>query len=606
MKVKLVRWTRSSTAFKTFSSIEDRLKKKLITLIILQFITNFLDLIGVIAVGVLSSIALFDLETINIANLSINTQNWPKTSTQILLGIIILTLTLKTLVSGLSTRSILYLLGEKYSAVSATLISQLIRNPSSQTLVRTKQENLYICTRGVEALYLQVLAPSLNMIADINLLLILLAGTFMINPEMTLIFTIFFGLFGAFLGKRLSAKIKTLGFEYATLNIKSNEKIIESLNLQREIVLLGMHEEFIQSILLQRKRLAKVLAESMFIPFITKYLVEIAVILGACIAGLTSIFLTSDKSFLVALTIFLAVATRLTPALLRIQQSVLQIKNNLDVAEMAFELVNLTTVQAGTTINPSRVASMKIDGDFESNIIVRNLQFKYTDTRILISGLTCEIEKGNLVAVVGPSGSGKSTLVNLFSGFLTNFEGDILVSGLTPELAVERWPGKLALVPQDISLISGTVAENVALGLDHGDIDRARVLRLLSDCALEEHINSLPMGIDTVIGESGITLSGGQRQRLGIARALYSKPEILFLDEATSALDGATEEWITDKLFNNLDGITIVVVAHRLSTIQKATKLIYLEVGAPPLVGNFSQIRELSPNFETQAQILGL
>ena len=230
---------KSSVAYRAFSSLEKKLKRKIVLLIVFQFVTNFLDILGVLAVGVLSSIALFNLQTLKFANWSISTLDWPTYSTEILLGGIIAALTAKTLLSGASTRSILYLLGEKYSQVSAALISHQIINSNEKTKTTTRQEKLYICTRGVEALYLQVLAPSLNMLADISLLILLLLGTFIINPVLTTVFIIFFGILGVSSGRKLSVRIKQLGSEYADLNISSNERIIESLNLQKEIVLLG-------------------------------------------------------------------------------------------------------------------------------------------------------------------------------------------------------------------------------------------------------------------------------------------------------------------------------------------------------------------------------
>ena len=597
---------KSSVAYRAFSSLEKKLKRKIVLLIVFQFVTNFLDILGVLAVGVLSSIALFNLQTLKFANWSISTLDWPTYSTEILLGGIIAALTAKTLLSGASTRSILYLLGEKYSQVSAALISHQIINSNEKTKTTTRQEKLYICTRGVEALYLQVLAPSLNMLADISLLILLLLGTFIINPVLTTVFIIFFGILGVSSGRKLSVRIKQLGSEYADLNISSNERIIESLNLQKEIVLLGKTDKFIDEILQQRQRLAAVLAESMFIPFITKYMVEIGVILGGCIAGVVSMFITSDKTFLVTLTIFMAVATRLTPAILRIQQGVLQIKNNSDVAEMALSISSSGIMSTKLEITLKKDSDLVSDKSFQPHVRIRNLSFGYSDSSPLIQSLSCEISQGSLVAIVGPSGSGKSTLVNLLAGFLTPHSGEIYLSGVRPDIAILKWPGKVAIVPQEISLISATVAENIALGVRSGEMDRLRIGKLLKDTALDSHVSSLPKGIDTLIGESGMTFSGGQRQRLGIARALYSEPAILFLDEATSALDGVTEEIVTERLFAGLEGMTIIVVAHRLSTVQKADKLIYLETGKTPLIGDFNYIRESSPNFAIQAKILGL
>jgi ABC-type multidrug transport system fused ATPase/permease subunit len=175
-----------------------------------------------------------------------------------------------------------------------------------------------------------------------------------------------------------------------------------------------------------------------------------------------------------------------------------------------------------------------------------------------------------------------------------------------PKEFISLNPGKLAYVPQEISLFDGSLFENLALGLDSNLITEETVWNALNAADLSDFVNDLPEKIYSNIGESGSRLSGGQRQRLGIARSLLTNPKILILDEATSALDGETEQSITDKLLKLRSSTTLIVIAHRLSTVMNADRVIYLEDGALLAQGSFEAVRNSVPNFDRQAQLMGL
>jgi ABC-type bacteriocin/lantibiotic exporter with double-glycine peptidase domain len=216
------------------------------------------------------------------------------------------------------------------------------------------------------------------------------------------------------------------------------------------------------------------------------------------------------------------------------------------------------------------------------------------------------INSGEFLAITGKSGAGKSTLVDLLIGGNSSDTGNILIDGLVPKEFISLNPGKLAYVPQEISLFDGSLFENLALGLDSNLITEETVWNALNAADLSDFVNDLPEKIYSNIGESGSRLSGGQRQRLGIARSLLTNPKILILDEATSALDGETEQSITDKLLKLRSSTTLIVIAHRLSTVMNADRVIYLEDGALLAQGSFEAVRNSVPNFDRQAQLMGL
>jgi ABC-type multidrug transport system fused ATPase/permease subunit len=220
--------------------------------------------------------------------------------------------------------------------------------------------------------------------------------------------------------------------------------------------------------------------------------------------------------------------------------------------------------------------------------------------------VSLQITTGESVAIVGATGAGKSTLADVILGVLRPVSGTVRLSGLAPEEAVARWPGRVAYVPQDVAVLSGTVRENVALGFPDDRIEDSEVWAALERAHLAAFLVDSRNGLDTVVGEHGVRLSGGQRQRLGIARALFTHPDLLVLDEATSALDAETERDITRTLQDIRGKATTVVIAHRLATVRNCSLVVYLEKGRIVSTGTFDEVLRAVPALERQARLLGL
>jgi ABC-type multidrug transport system fused ATPase/permease subunit len=206
---------------------------------------------------------------------------------------------------------------------------------------------------------------------------------------------------------------------------------------------------------------------------------------------------------------------------------------------------------------------------------------------------------------VGNTGSGKSSLADVILGVRRPTEGLVRLGGVTPIEAIARWPGRIAYVPQSVALMNSDLRVNVALGMPGPEIDDERVWNALEMAHIAEFFRGGP-GLDAKIGERGVRLSGGQRQRIGLARALYTSPDLIVLDEATSALDAETELAIVDALNRLGPGVTRVTIAHRLATIRSADNVIHLERGRVTACGAFESVREESPQFDRQLTALGL
>ena len=206
---------------------------------------------------------------------------------------------------------------------------------------------------------------------------------------------------------------------------------------------------------------------------------------------------------------------------------------------------------------------------FAKELRVEHLAFQYPEGQHeVLRDVSFIVPKGSFVGVVGPSGAGKTTFVDILLGLLTPTGGKITVDGENIQSNIRGWQANLSYVPQSIYLIDGTIKDNVALGVAPEDFDEDLLIRVLKMAELYDFVEELTKGIDTMVGERGVKLSGGQRQRIGIARALYYKPEVLVLDEATSALDNETEKSITDTILKLKGQITIIAIAHRVSTLE--------------------------------------
>jgi ABC-type multidrug transport system fused ATPase/permease subunit len=244
---------------------------------------------------------------------------------------------------------------------------------------------------------------------------------------------------------------------------------------------------------------------------------------------------------------------------------------------------------------------------FSEVISFNDVSFRYgIDGPMVLNRLNLTIVKGNRIGIVGGTGSGKSTVLDLLMGLLEPTNGEILVDG--GAIVGERrraWQRTIAHVPQSIYLADTTIAENIAFGVPHGSIDLGRVREAARQAQIAEFIEGRPEGYGAFVGERGIRLSGGQRQRIGIARALYKRASVLVFDEATSALDNITERTLMATIESLSSDLTIVLIAHRLTTVQRCNSIVELEHGRIVAEGSYEQLLERSPSFRTMAQATG-
>lgn len=587
-------------------------QQKVLAVLFLQVSIGVLDLLGVIAIGLLGALSVTGLQSQEPGNRVSSALNFLQLShisfqnQALILGIgAVVLLVGRTVISIFFTRRILFFLSNRGAQISANLVSRLLSRSLIEIQSRTSQETLFAVTRGVEFVTLQILAPAIVLVSDVALLFIMGIGLFSIDPLTAIATFLVFFIIGYVLYRFMHVRAGTLGARSSKLNIISNEKIVEVFSSYRESVVRNRRDFYAREIGAYRFDLARTSAEMNFLPYISKYVIETSVILGALLIGAAQ-FLLQDAAHAVAtLAIFLAAGTRIAPAVLRVQQGSVLIRGSMGQAKPTLDLIEAL---GSTPIieNTDDKVDVVHEG-FLADIRVENVTLTYPNkNEPAIKNVSLTIPTGKSVAFVGPSGAGKTTIIDIFLGVLLPEEGSVQISGLPPELAVAKWPGAVSYVPQDVVIASGTIRENVALGYPLSEATDELVMSALKVAQLERFIASLPQGLDTQVGERGTKISGGQRQRLGIARAMFTRPLLLVLDEATSALDGETESDISEAIRNLRGSTTVIMIAHRLSTVRDADIVIYLDRGRILATGTFEQVRTAVPDFDRQAKLMGL
>ena len=244
---------------------------------------------------------------------------------------------------------------------------------------------------------------------------------------------------------------------------------------------------------------------------------------------------------------------------------------------------------------------------FTGEIELQNVTLTYpTKKSPAVRDISLKIKQGQVVSFVGPSGAGKTTIIDVILGVLKPDSGNVQIQSHPPLDAIRLWPGAIGYVPQDVMISNGTIRQNVSLGYSSNEVEEDDIWQALKVAQLAEFVRELPEGLDTPVGDRGTKLSGGQRQRLGIARAMFTKPKLLVLDEATSSLDGTTEASISEAVHSLKGGVTIVMIAHRLSTVKESDVIHYLAKGKLEMSGTFDELRRNIPEFDKQAQLMGM
>ena len=365
---------------------------------------------------------------------------------------------------------------------------------------------------------------------------------------------------------------RNLGKQCQTYKANLYQWVNQSLGGIKELNILNREDFFINAYQGNYKKYVHGLRISRLIATLPKYFVESVCMTGLLLAVLIKMFWGQKDdftTFIPQLTVFAVAAFRLLPSVGKINEHVADILYSLPSLDLIYH--DLKAIEE----EPEAKIREEMDWNFERAISVSNVCYHYPDAEeMVIDRASFAIPKGKTVAFIGPSGAGKTTMVDIILGLLQPQYGKVLADDLNIHKHPYVWQKELGYIPQVIYLSDDTIRNNIAFGVEPDQIDERAVEQALRKAQLYEFIENLPDGLDTVVGDRGVRLSGGQRQRIGIARALYHDPEVLVLDEATSALDNETEAAVMEAI-DNLQGTkTILIIAHRLTTIRNVD-LIY-------------------------------
>lgn len=603
---------KTSTIKKCFEVLPISDRRRVLGACVLQFLLSILDLIGVAMVGILGSLAVSGVQSsspgVRVAQilnlLGIDSLSFQQQVAVLGIGATAF-LVSRTLLSIALSRKILFFISRRGALISTELASKLFSRGLIELRRRSTQQNLYALTNGVQNITLGVIGVSVILVADFSLLLVLLVGLLAVDVVVAISAMFIFASVGLLLYRTMHIRSAKLAQENMKYAVEGAETVIELIENFREYFVRNRRMILISKFETNRSFFAESLAELSFMPTLSKYIVEASVLFSALIISAVQFSLQDAGKAVATLAIFLAAGSRIAPAALRLQQGLISLKGNLESSSLTLDLI---TESRNWDLLP------EIDYEFDKKyegfipeIQINNLDFSYPGrAEAVLSGVNLDLKPGEILAIVGKSGAGKSTLVDALLGLIAPQKGSILISNKDPKSCLVSWPGAIAYVPQEIHLLNGSLRTNICLGFKEGEFFDAEILEALEMAQLRDFLESLNNGLETAVGEYGIGLSGGQRQRLGIARALLTKPKLIILDEATSSLDAQTESEINQSIYSLKGSVTVVIIAHRLSTARNADKVAYMTNGKIESLGSFEEVRKRIPDFDAQAKLMGL
>lgn len=454
--------------------------------------------------------------------------------------------------------------------IQRTISTKLLKSYMEEPYTFHLNKNIAVLQRSMQEdtdQFAKAILHFMEMAAEACVCIVLGVYLFIVSKSITVVIVglllVCLGIF-SYINKKYSRKWGEQGQEYKA---KIYQWMNQSLSGIKDIKILDRSETFIKNYDNYMKKYVRVLRLNRLIGIMPKYIIEMVCMTGLLSAVLVKMFFGQKElsEFVPQLAIFAVAAFRLLPSVGRINE-------HLSAVIFATPSIDLIYHDL-KEIEDLYVEEIVKDEDwhFKKEIEVKRVTYAYPEGEGNVIENACfHIRKGETVAFVGSSGAGKSTIVDILLGLLPPQQGKILVDGMDVYKNLRTWQKEIGYIPQTIYLSDDSIRNNVAFGIEEENIDEQAVIAALKQAQLYDFVDTLPEGLDTCVGDRGIRLSGGQRQRIGIARALYHKPEILVLDEATSALDNDTEAAVMEAIDSLKGQKTIIIIAHRLTTIKNA------------------------------------
>ena len=426
-----------------------------------------------------------------------------------------------------------------------------------------------------------LITAALKLLSDTLIVLILLTTLLIASPAISLLVFLTLGGTSLLIMRRVRHTMEHLATAHREYNTSINRQITQSLHGVKEVKIYNRSSAFSERYNQEVHAFARADARFAFINQVPGWLLEIIGIAMLSSSIWIMFFWFGDSTVKITGTIALLAVTswRVLPAMSRILNNSNSIRQALPYVHSVLSYLD--------EIPKSEITYQPLRQGFHNELRLEKISFRYHGaSRNALSDIDFMIRRGQTIGIIGTSGAGKSTLVDVIIGLLPPSSGRILLDGKEIDgPSLRAWQALIGYVPQTPYIAPASLAENVAFGLRHSDIDYDKVLQCCRLAAMDDFLHQLPNGLDSFIGERGVKLSGGQRQRVAIARALYRDPEVIIFDEATSALDNKNEEAIQQTIFSLKNKMTLIIIAHRLSTVEGCDEIVWLENGKLRMTG---------------------
>ena len=571
-------------------------------------IVSLFDLAGILIIGFLAtSMALFLVEgsdpdrTIQIGSISfpaISAQSVP-----LVAGLILLLFITKAFTSIALSHQLAHFLAKIEARAARVIAKNAFGQGLEGSRMNSREEILFSVQTGSPSAFNGLLNSLGTLVAEGTLFVLVIVSFAIVNPVVALISIGYFGLIGMVIQIFIGQLMQRTSVKISKTTVQANAGLSDLGDVLREVVILGREDFFYDRIYQSRIKASGSAATQSVLAGMPRYIVETGLIIAIAALVFFQSFSGDFAASAATLGIFLTGGLRLTASLLPLQSALLIIKKSGPPARTALDLLDVFESFEPLTTTRYTPDSKEPPVSVEVNRV--QFRFQKSDSETL-SDISFTIPAGSQAAIIGSSGSGKSTLADLILGLLEPSSGYVLINGTNPRDLIKSQPGLLGYVPQKPGTVRGTIAENIALGIELEDIDELKLAKSISDANLTSFIGSLPMGVNTDIGKRKDELSGGQLQRIGLARALYTEPKLLIMDEATSALDADSENEINKALDKMRGKVTVILIAHRLNTVQRSDIVFYLDRGKIEDSGTFTELLKSNATVRNLAKLMSV
>ncbi|HKA33910.1 MAG TPA: ABC transporter ATP-binding protein, partial [Candidatus Binatia bacterium] len=485
------------------------------------------------------------------------------------------------------------LMGESQVALSRRLMRGYLALPYSLHLRRNSAELVRNVSESAFRVFDRVLGPALAMLTEALVIIGIVAVLMWTAPWPTVFAVAVLFVSLALVLKLTRRHVGRWGHEEHRLKKETLQSVQQSFGGLKEIRVMGRERFFYERFSALQESLARVLCQFETLSALPRLIIETVFVLGMLLVLLLVTAGMGREDVLPVLGLCAYGGFRIVPSVNRIIMGWNSIRFGAPAVDQLSDDLRLFTA---TPEVPERAGSFS----FNDRIALNGVKYVYEDASApALDDVSLVIRRGESVAIVGSTGAGKSTLINIILGLLKPSAGTVSVDDRDLLQNLPAWRSKIGYVPQEIYLFDDTLRRNIALGREDAEIDAGRLAAAIRMAQLEEVVAALPLGLDTVVGERGVRLSGGERQRVAIARALYGDPELLVFDEATSALDNRTERELALAIDALQGGRTLVVIAHRLSTVRRCRRIVFLRRGRVDGDGDFNRLLRTSPEFRS-------